>query len=222
MLSQVVVTSLWAAALTLSSFSVAARDAAPDISLEGLERVEKLDRGQLYADPNVDWSVYTEILLHPATVAFRKNWQRDQNRDDPFRVRNSDVQRIKKELAALFDEVFSQELTDNGGYRLTDQGGENVMRIEPQIMDLDIYAPETNRTSFSRSYTDRSGQMTLRLRIYDSLTGDLVASASDHQESPHRTFATLSNAVSNRADAQLMLRNWARALRERLDRARNP
>ena len=73
MLSQVVVTSLWAAALTLSSFSVAARDAAPDISLEGLERVEKLDRGQLYADPNVDWSVYTEILLHPATVAFRKN-----------------------------------------------------------------------------------------------------------------------------------------------------
>ena len=99
--------------------------------------------------------------------------------------------------------------------------GESVMRIGPHIVDLDVYAPDTNRTSFSRSYTDRSGQMTLKLYIYDSVTGDVIASVSDRQEAPHRGYASISNAVSNKADAQLMLTKWATALRERLDQARS-
>jgi hypothetical protein len=206
--------------LTFAS-SAMSQDSPPQTSLDGLELIERLDRGEIYADPGIDWSVYTEILLDPATVAFRRNWQRDQNRTDPFRVRDSDVERIKKELATLFDDVFSRELTANGGYRIADQSGESVMRIGPHIVDLDVYAPDTNRTSYTRSYTDRSGQMTLKLHIYDSVTGDLIASVSDRQEAPHRGFASISNAVSNEADAQLMLTKWATALRERLDQARS-
>lgn len=201
--------------------ALVAESQPPEISLDGMELVEKFAHGELYADAGVDWSVYTELQLEPATVAFRRNWQRDQNISDPFRVRNSDVEKIKQDLAALFDEVFTKELSDNGGYTLSETSGDHVMRIEPHIVDLDVHAPDTRRTSFSRSYTERAGRMTLKLNIFDSVTGDLIASATDRQEATQRGYAQLSNSVTNKADAQLMLQKWATALRERLDQTRS-
>ena len=50
---------------------VQADDPAPDVSMEGLELVEKDRRGEIYADPDADWNVYSRIQLHAATVAFR-------------------------------------------------------------------------------------------------------------------------------------------------------
>jgi hypothetical protein len=78
-----------------------ADDPAPGVSMEGLELVEKDRRGEIYADPDADWSVYSRVQLDEATVAFRKNWQRDQNRSQPFKVRPEDMERIKSELSVL-------------------------------------------------------------------------------------------------------------------------
>jgi len=62
--------------------------------------------------------------------------------------------------------------------------------------------------------------MTLKLEIYDSVTGDLIATASDRRESPRRGYMQWTTRVSNNADARRMLQRWAVALRERLDNAR--
>jgi hypothetical protein len=80
---------------------------APQWTTEGLELVDKSRRGETYADPDIDWTTFTEIILDRPSVAFRKNWQRDQNRYDKFKVRNDDMERIKGELADLFEEVFN-------------------------------------------------------------------------------------------------------------------
>jgi hypothetical protein len=208
-------------ALSMTAPAVLADESkTPGISLDGLELVEQDRRGEIYADPNVDWSVYTEIQLDRASVAFRKNWQRDQNRYDAFKVRASDMEQIKTSLADLFDEVFSQELSGDGGYTITTASGDQVLRIEPQIVDLDVYAPDTKRAGMSRSYVDSAGRMTLKLFMYDSVTGDLIATASDRREAPRRGYAQWANSVSNQAEARRMLQFWARALRERLDEAR--
>jgi len=201
--------------------AVLAESAAPEISLEGLELVEKDRRGVLYADPGVDWSVYDKIQLDRATVAFRKNWQRDQNRAQSFKVRASDMERIKNELADLFNEVFTRELTDNGGYEITSETADNVMRITPRIVDLDVNAPDTTNPGITRSYTEQAGRMTLKLEIYDSVTGDLIVTASDRRESPRRGYMQWTTSVSNRAEARRMLEHWATGLRERLDQARS-
>lgn len=71
----------------------------------------------------------------------------------------------------------------------------------------------------SRSYTDSSGRMTLKLELRDSETGDLIAVASDRRESPYRGYAQWTTSVSNKADARRMLQKWAVGLRERLDEA---
>lgn len=190
------------------------------ILTEGMELVEKDRRGAIYADPGVDWSGYSKIILDDATVAFRKNWQRDQNRNRASRVSTNDMERIKSDLAKLFDEVFVEELGTNGGFAMVDAAEEDVLRITPHIVDLDVYAPDTTFSGGrNKSYVDSSGRMTLKLEIYDSQTGDLLAVASDHRESPRRGYAQWANAVSNRADARRMLQKWAIGLRTRLQEA---
>jgi hypothetical protein len=207
--------------LTLgSSVVIAAKTDSPEISLDGLELIEKDRRGEIYAAPGVDWSGYQQILLEPASVAFRKNWQRDQNRYHSLKVKPQDVERIKSDLASLFDEVFTEELTANGDYTIASESAENVLRIQPQIVDLDIYAPDTRSAGITRTYTESAGKMTLKLELYDSVTGDLIATASDRRESPRRGYYQWTNSVSNTADARRMLERWAKDLHKRLDEAR--
>ena len=83
----------------------------PEVSLDGLELVEKSRHKEIYRAPGVDWTIYDKIQIDEATVAFRKNWQRDQNRYQPNKVRSKDIERISEGMVKLFDEVFSQELS---------------------------------------------------------------------------------------------------------------
>ena len=135
------------------------------------------------------------------------------------RVSPRDIERIKSDLAELFDEVWVEELSVKGGFEIVDQAGPDVLRITPRIVDLDVYAPSTSSASRTYSYTDSSGRMTLKLELYDSETGDLIARASDRQEAPYRGHMEWTTAVSNRSDARIMLRKWAQALNTRLQEA---
>jgi hypothetical protein len=206
--------------LSFSATVSMAKNDPPETSIEGLALVEKDRRGEIYADSDIDWSLYSQIQLERATVAFRKHWKRDQNRSDPFKVRDRDVEKIKSDLSDLFNEVFTEELSNGGGYTMTDIAGENVMSIKPQIVDLDIYAPDTMRTGRSQSFTEQAGRMTLILEVYDSVSGDLIAKASHRQDAPRYAFAQWTTSVSNRAEARRMLQKWATSLRTRLDEAR--
>lgn len=201
---------------------MAAGDEPTEASADRLELVEKSRKSELYVDPGVDWNSYSRVQLDPATVAFRKNWQRDQNRSQPFKVRAEDMERIKSELSDLFGEVFTEELTAVGGYVMATESADDVLRITPQIVDLDVYAPDTrNSPGIQRSYTETAGRMTLKLDMYDSVTGDLIAHASDRREAPRRGYMQWTNSVTNRSEAKMMLRRWAQDLREFLDEARS-
>ena len=193
----------------------------PEVSLDGLELVEKSWRKEIYRAPGVDWTIYDQIQIDEATVAFRKNWQRDQNRYQPNKVRSKDIERISEGMVKLFDEVFSKELSEEGGYEITDQAGENVLRISPHVVDLDVYAPDPRyQAGMQRSYVETAGRMTLKLNLYDSYTGDLIAVFSDHREAPRRGYMQWANTVTNTAEFRWMLKSWAKDLREGLEEAK--
>jgi len=120
------------AGLTLTA-AVMAQDEASQVSREGLQLVEKGNRGELYANPDVDWSGYTQIQLQEAPVSFRRHWQKDQNRTDPFKVDARDMERNRSSLSELFHQVFTEELTKNGGYTMATSAGAQVMSIKPGV-----------------------------------------------------------------------------------------
>lgn len=191
----------------------------PLVNDEGMELVKNSDLATVYADPGADLSIYNSIMLLDATVAFRKNWKRDQNRGNPLRVKDKDMLKIKEEVATVFREVFTRELTD-GGYAMADEPGEDVLLVKPAIVDLDVHAPDIQSSTLTRTYAESAGEMTLNLELYDSLTDDKIAKATDRQRDFDRGYLEWRTSVSNRADARRMMTRWAKALRSALDEAR--
>ena len=206
-------------AISLPQSGLAVDPAEP--SLDGLQLVEKSRHRSLYVAPDVDWSRYTQIQLLDATVEFRRNWQRDQNSSWAFKVKDEDVEEIKQGMAGLLAEVFSEELTGNGGYALSTSIGEHVLTLRPAITELDVAAPDTqNWAGISRQYTEISGRMTLQLELVDSVSGKVLSRFKDRDEALRTYDLQWTTRVSNTADARRMLRRWAVELRERMDQAR--
>lgn len=206
-----------ASALLAASVSWAAD--LPAVDEDGMQLVKDTRNTTVYADPGADLGIYKKIWLQDATVSFKKNWQRDQNRSRPFKVTDKDVARIKEDVATLFRQVFEEQLRE-GGYELVDAAGPDVLLIKPAIVNLDVVAPDTNTPVRTEQYSESAGQMTLKLELYDSETNDLIVKASDRKEDFRQGYWEYRTRVNNRAVAQRMMTSWAKALREALDEAR--
>ena len=195
----------------------------PQTTVEGLVLVpDTKDIAFVWAEPGADLSQYSRIHLVEPEVAFKKNWQRDQNRSSAARlnkVSSSDMERIKKGVAAMFMEVFTEELTA-GGYTLTEERAEDVLLVTPAIIDLDINAPDIQSSSRTNTYSTTAGSMTLYMKLLDSETGDLLAKALDPTTDRDNGMMQWSTSVSNKAAGKRMMKPWAKALREGLDESR--
>lgn len=199
--------------------SAESRSDVPEYTVEGLKLVENTKHGaNVWAQPGADLSQYERVFIAEPLVAFRKNWQRDQNRGH-IKVRSSDMDRIKNNVAGLFIEVFTEELA-KGGYTLANERAEDVLLIRPAIIDLDITAPDVRTTARSQSFTTSAGSMTLYLELVDSETGDLLAKALDRKADRDSGTMQWQTGPANRAAAIRIMRPWAQALREGLDEAR--
>ncbi len=210
-------------ALTVAATSPAwAKKSLPAINDEGMELVKDSNLATVYADPGADLSIYNRIWLEDATVAFKKNWQRDQNRSSAnrFKVRTKDMERILTDVATLFQEVFTKELID-GGYELVEEAGDDVLLVKPAIVDLDVTAPDIPQATRNMSFSESAGEMTLNLELYDSITGDKIAKATDRKRDYYRGYVEWRTSVNNRAVARRMMESWAKALRSALDEARS-
>jgi hypothetical protein len=206
--------SLIASALIASTFlatSVTARENAPPETIDGMKLVPDTRMALVYADPGVDLSTYDQLLLIDAQVAFRKNWQRDINRDTPVRVSDEDMQRIKGELSALFREIFSREL-EMAGFELVEHQAPNVMIVRPAILDLNVAAPETASSGRTRNIQQTAGDMTLFLELRDSITGDILVKALDFQFDRSNVTPFMMDSTRNENAARRILTNWAQVL----------
>lgn len=198
----------------------AADNKLPEVTIDGLNHLKDTELAIVYADPDADLSSYTKVYLLDPYVAFKKNWQRDQNRESrSLRVTSSDMEKIKSELAGMFKETFTQTLTE-GGYELVNERGDDVLIVRPAIINLDITAPDTMTTGRSRSFAESAGEMTLYLELYDSVTDDLLAKALDRKFDRKTGSFQWQNSVTNRAAADRILTEWANVLKDGLDAAR--
>ena len=206
--------------LLAASGVYAAIDKLPEVTVDGLHHLSDTELAIVYAEPGIDLGQYEKIFLAEAHVAFKKNWQRDQNRGNRLKVRTEDMERIQEDVATLFREVFTEELLD-GGYELAEEIGDDVLLVKPAIVDLDVTAPDIQRAGRTNSYSESAGEMTLNLELFDSLTGDKIAKATDRKRDYRRGYAEWRTSVSNRSDARRMMTSWAKALRSALDEARS-
>ena len=207
--------------LFLNSNAFAAKETPPEVTVDGLHRVDGTEMALVYAKPGTDLSRYNRIYLTTPQIAFMKNWLKAQNSIPNQHVTKEDMQRIKSDLAALFTEVFKQELQNNGGYVLVDGIADDVLIIHPAILDLNVLAPDTPHTRGKRSAIASVGSMSLYMELVDSVTGDVIIKVFDNKYDRSRTRIQAPDSVRNKAVATDMLGEWAKVLRMALDEARS-
>lgn len=212
--------SLICAAVFCAAFATttAAAEAPPQTTHDGLVLVPSKNVQLLYARPGASLAGYKRVAILDCFVAFRKNWQRDQN-DGTLRVTSSDMTRIKNALSKEFHKVFVDEFQNKGGYEVVEEAGEDVLLLRPAIINLDVTAPDTMSAGRGRSFATSSGEMTLYLEVYDSSSGEILARAVDREQARDNGRMMWQSSVTNRAEADRLLRKWASLARAALDQA---
>jgi hypothetical protein len=197
--------------------SALAEEEAGTFDWDGLVAIEESRVHAAFVNPEADFSVFQRVSILDPHVAFRSNWQRDQNRSRSRNVRATDMERIKEDVAALFKDVFTERL-EAAGYEVVNYADEDVLVLRPAIIDLDVTAPDTRSTGRQRTYTTNTGAATLMLELFDSLSGEIIGRAADRRAAGSTGgFATQANRVTNRSNARREFRVWADKLIEFLD-----
>jgi len=209
-------------ALMLTSHQdlLAADDDSPEFTHDGLQRVIDSKAAIAYVKPGADFSAYDRFMIMDCFVAFKKDWQKDFNRDRRSlsgQVTDRDMERMRNDMAELFRVVFVEELAENDGYALVDSPAEGVLLIRPAIIDLEANAPDVQSAGRTATFVDSAGAATLFIELYDSVTGEILARAIDRKADRSHGRMEWSNATTGRASARRILRTWAGWLRERMD-----
>ena len=184
---------------------------------DGLVRKPNTRLNAVFVKPDAQIVAYRSVMLDPVQVSFDSNWDPNRGtRSMSARLNADDVAAIKSDLADLFRQIFRDELA-RGGYQLVDQPGPETLRVTPAIINLFINAPDVSAPGRTRTYTADSGRMTLVVELRDSETGTLLARAVDTQTGRGAGMWTITNRVTNTADARRAIGVWASALRRGLD-----
>jgi len=91
--------------------------------------------------------------------------------------------------------------------------------LRPALINVEVNAPDLMTGEFRRTVVRSAGQMTLFLELWDSTSSTLLARVLDAEDAD-TGVAMVATRGSNKAEADRILREWAKELRERLDDAR--
>lgn len=210
-------------AFLLSPNLLAQSDDWPEVTEDGLVRMDDTRMAVVYAKPGATLAGYNKIMLMDPEVAFKKNWERDLRSGSASKLSSSsrvNTTRIKKQLAEEFKTVFTEKLT-SGGYEVVTEAGDDVLQVSPAIVNLAINAPELTGAGQTTQYIRSAGEMTLYVELFDSVTGDLIAKAIDRQiDKENNRMYTWANSSTNKVAAELILNGWADILVAALDEAK--
>jgi hypothetical protein len=194
-----------------------AGDKLPEVDSDGLQLVKGSKVRIAYVRPGATLSQYRRVMLLDCYVEFVEDWQRDYNMDQlglSGRVSDKDAERIKKDLAAEFRKVFTDELTKKG-YPVVEEPAPDVLLLRPALLNVDVTAPDILSASRTRTFVDSAGSMTLYMELYDATTETLLARVVDPQ-ADDPAWAQRADRVTNKAAADRILRDWAQLLTRRL------
>ncbi|HEY5808439.1 MAG TPA: DUF3313 family protein [Povalibacter sp.] len=211
------------AALLLCGCATTDKSPIDDMSTQdGLVRVDIKGLDSAYKRPNANLTGYDKILLRPLTVSFASNWKPERDSSSAlYHMTPPDREKIKKDLADAFADVFREVLQEKGGYQLVAEPAEDVLEVQSAIINLYITAPDVSRQTagMTRVYTSDAGEMTLVTQLHDSVTGQLLSRVYDRRDDTGGMWQW-TTSVSNGADARREIRSWAELLKKALDASR--
>ena len=213
------------ALVTLSTVSVltpaglpSAAAAGAQTEWDGLELRNDRRVDRLFVRPGASLAGYARVRLERLQVSFDRNWDPNRSRRGAQRLTNTDFDNIRNTLADEFNRIVAQELA-RGNYQVVNEAGEDVLDVQPFVIDLFITAPGTRAPGTTWVFTADPGRMTLVAELRDSETQTILARVIDAQRAAGGGMFQVTNNVTNMAAARQAITGWARLLRQALDAA---
>lgn len=189
-------------------------------SFDGLKKVpSKVENRVVYINPHADFSVYKSIQILKAHVAFKKNWQKDFNRENGAtlgKVSDKDILEIKAKISKMFDDTFTQNFSENG-YPVVNTAVTGTLLIRPALVDLDLANTGTSAPSNARTFSKEDESVTLYIELYDAVTGEILARVAENKSVTDNEYYGWQNRSRNNSDMIRLLTGWATELRHFLD-----
>ncbi len=195
-----------------------------EVTVDGLYRVDNSLVALAWMKPDMDLRGYTAIMLDPVTVAYQTDPRGRTRSLGPgdsggnFALTPTQMENFK----SYFREAAVEALSADGGYRIVDAPGPDVLRITAELIDLIVRIP-TQQTSGRGGAAVRSyGEVTLVLEVRDSQSGEILARAADRQDPTGNTARDFVQVQPSfvRNDTRRMFQFWSGLLRQRLDELR--
>lgn len=188
------------------------------MSYDGLQKITVKGIDMAYALPGATLAGYTKVLIDPVGVRFHKDWKPTVT-GSRRNLSSDEQQKIRDNVAKVVYDAFVEELK-KGGYSVVTNAAPDVLRVQANILNLYITAPDVMTPGRSRVYTVTAGEMTLLAELSDSDSGEIIARVMDRYQARHTGSFQLTSGVSNAAEARNAATSWARILRASLDKAK--
>ena len=209
---------LLAALAAVAPQSFSATKEAPKTTEDGLELKTQTKQRVVYVKPGASLTQYKQFALADCHIEFSKKWLDDYNRsqrEPSRRISESDLDDARKDLAAQFRKIFTDELM-KGGYTVSETAGQDVLILRPALVNIAVNAPDVRSPGRSATYASSAGQMTLYLELWDSSTSTILGRVMDAQADDD-FYGQRMTSVDNRAAADQLMRMWATELRKKMD-----
>lgn len=185
----------------------------------GLEKISVKGIELAYAKPGATLANYKRVKIDPVEVSFHKSWDPTKTGSN-LKVSSTERENILNGVAKLVQEEFAREIQGKSGYQLTEEPGDDVLRVKINIVNLYVTAPEAGSSmGRSRTYVVSAGEMTLYLELIDSKSGEVIARVVDRREARSAGRMSRTGGGYNEDEARSIAAAWARILRKGLDNA---
>lgn len=195
-------------------------DGPPDVTPDGLVRVEGAPFELVYRRPGVDFSRYRRIQVRPISIAYAETPDLTrivQKRDRNYRLNDEQRSRVSQ----AFAESLTRAMTHDGHWQLTTSPGLDTLMLRVQLANLAVYVPSGASVLDRGTLTlDEAASVTLVVELRDSMTGEPLVRGRDSGS------AVLPSGRFDPQDREELRQSivagfdrWTALIRERLDAA---
>ena len=194
-----------------------------EITVDGLHRVDNSVMALGYMKPDMDLRGYTAIMLDPVTVAYQRDPGNRRTTQSAGGDRNFALTPTQMEdFKSLFQDAVVEALSGDGGYRIVDTPGPDVLRITTELLDLIVRVPTRQTGGRGTTSAQSFGVVTLVLEARDSQSGEILARAAERRDPTGNVDNRMVQVTPGivRSNVRILFEYWAEILRERLDALR--
>ena len=186
---------------------------------DGMTRAKVKGFGVAYVQPHAALGAYDKVLMDPVSVEYRRDWDPERTGS---RIQISDEQReaLRAGVATAVHDAFAKALQQGGRYRIVDQPGPGVLKLQLKVVDLYLNFAGPPTAGRSRTYSTSTGEISMVAELSDAATGQVLARVADWEDMRNTGVGLPSGSPRTSSDIEGVAAGWGRSLREALRAAR--